>query len=171
MREMKDSGVKWIGKIPAGWSVIKFKYTHNGSNVGEEIDKDFWSNSEDDKIFYTAQVQPIRTNYADFPSWKYTSSRDLLLARNGTPYVHLPVDGAIYTDHIIRVTILDEYDRKFIRYCLQNSIITEFIEAVSIPTWSAYIWNRQILPLPPLAEQHRIVARLDELLPLIEDLK
>ena len=25
-REMKDSGIEWIGEIPAEWKVIKFKY-------------------------------------------------------------------------------------------------------------------------------------------------
>lgn len=26
MREMKDSGIEWIGEIPADWKVIKNKY-------------------------------------------------------------------------------------------------------------------------------------------------
>lgn len=26
MREMKDSGVEWIGKIPADWSMIRVKH-------------------------------------------------------------------------------------------------------------------------------------------------
>ena len=25
MREMKNSGVEWIGKIPKEWSIVKFK--------------------------------------------------------------------------------------------------------------------------------------------------
>ena len=25
MREMKDSGIEWIGKIPKGWSVCRVK--------------------------------------------------------------------------------------------------------------------------------------------------
>jgi len=25
-REMKDSGVEWIGQIPESWDIIKFKY-------------------------------------------------------------------------------------------------------------------------------------------------
>ena len=162
MREMKNSGVEWIGEIPKEWNLIKFKYVHNGSNVGVAIDKKFWTNNDADKIFYTAQILPIRTNYTNFPSCKYTKGHDLLLARNATPYVYLPVEGAIYTDHIIRVTISNRFNRRFIRYCLQNSIITEVLEGVSIPTWSVYIWDRQILPLPPLAEQTAIASYLDK---------
>ena len=42
MREMKNSGVEWIGKIPKEWSIVKFKYLHNGLNTGEAIDKEYW---------------------------------------------------------------------------------------------------------------------------------
>lgn len=40
MREMKDSGIEWIGKIPKGWSVCRVKnfyYTHKDI-VGEKSD-------------------------------------------------------------------------------------------------------------------------------------
>ena len=29
MREMKDSGVEWIGEIPASWSIIRTKFLFN----------------------------------------------------------------------------------------------------------------------------------------------
>ena len=29
MREMKDSGIEWIGEIPKEWKVIKTKYVAN----------------------------------------------------------------------------------------------------------------------------------------------
>lgn len=29
MREMKDSGIEWVGKIPEDWSVIPVKYYFN----------------------------------------------------------------------------------------------------------------------------------------------
>ena len=40
-REMKDSGVEWIGEIPAGWEVIKAKYLvqiANGADTKTEGD-------------------------------------------------------------------------------------------------------------------------------------
>ena len=94
MREMKDSGVQWIGEMPKAWGIIRFKYLHNGLNTGEAIDKEYWSDDEDSRLFYTAGLVPIRTDYADFPLWKYTTADDLLLARNGTPYVYFPKVGA-----------------------------------------------------------------------------
>lgn len=42
-REMKESGIDWIGSIPKSWNTIKFKYLHGGMNTGEGIDKNFWS--------------------------------------------------------------------------------------------------------------------------------
>lgn len=78
-REMKDSGVPWIGKIPEIWGIIRFKYLHNGLNTGEAIDKIYWSSDENNRVFYTAGLAPIRTNYESFPEWKYTTENDLLL--------------------------------------------------------------------------------------------
>lgn len=161
MREMKNSGVEWIGKIPKEWSIVKFKYLHNGLNTGEAIDKEYWESDAGFNAFYTAGLTPIRTGYSNFPTWKETRENDLLLARNGTPYVYLPVSKAYYTDHIIRAAMSSLVNRRFIRYCLQQSIASIAVDSVSIPTWSATLWNNQILTWPSVIEQERIAAFLD----------
>lgn len=161
MREMKDSGIEWIGKIPKEWSIVKFKCLHNGLDTGEAIDKEYWESDAGLNAFYTAGLTPIRTGYSNFPTWKETRENDLLLARNGTPYVYLPVSKAYYTDHIIRAAMSSLVNRRFIRYCLQQSIASIAVDSVSIPTWSATLWNNQILTWPSVIEQERIAAFLD----------
>lgn len=160
--EMKESGVQWLGQIPNSWGTIRFKYVHVGANVGMSIDREYWSDDETDTAFYTAQIKPIHVRYNEFPEWKYTSRNDLLLARNATPYVYLPVLKAAYTDHIIRVDIKPNFDKRYIRYCLQQSIMSEVAEGVSLPTWSVPIWNRQIIPFISLEDQQAIADYLDD---------
>ena len=158
----KDSGIEWIGEIPEEWKKIKFKYLHCGMNTGEAIDKEYWSSNEYDRVFYTAGLLPIRTTYLEFPEWKLTRDNDLLLSRNGTPYVYLPSEYACYTDHIIRAKIKKDVCKKFLQYALQRSISTIVVNQVSIATWSASLWNEQILPFPPLSEQQQIADYLDQ---------
>lgn len=169
MREMKDSGIEWIGEIPAEWEIIRFKFLHNGMNTGESIDKEYWSDDEKDTVFYTAGLLPIYTSYQDFPEWKYTNGNDLLLARNGTPYVYYPVINACYTDHIIRAEMKADINRKFVKYGLQQSISSVIVNQVSIATWSASLWNEQTIPWPPLSEQQKISAHLDSECAKIDD--
>lgn len=161
MCRMQDSGIKWLGQIPIEWGTIRFKYLHNGLNTGESIDKEFWSNDENDATFYTAGIEPIRTNYDSFPEWKFTRENDLLLARNGTPYVYLPSISACYTDHIIRANMKTGINRRYVRYSLQQSISSEVVGGVSLATWSASLWNEQIIPWPNAKIQAQIVNYLD----------
>lgn len=161
MREMKDSGVEWIGEIPAKWKCMRLKFAFGSSNVGESIDKDLYSEAVEGYIFYTAGANPVKTSYLNFPGWKYTTKNDILLARNGTPYVYLPEIGSVYSDHIIRIDIKDGYDKRFLRYCLQRSIESVIVDTVSIATWSISLWKEQVLPLPSYEEQTKIADYLD----------
>lgn len=159
---MKDCGIEWIGQIPDDWEVKRFKYIHSGTNVGESIDKEFWSQDENEYVFYTAGETNIYNTYNKFPNWKFVKSCDLLLARNGTPYVYLPPVDAQYSDHIIRTSINKDIDKRFVRYCLQLSIENEKVEVVSLATWSVSIWNEQKLPVPNITEQKLIADFLDK---------
>lgn len=160
--KLKDSGVEWIGMIPEHWEVKRFKDVYNKSNVGESIDKEYCTDNETDYLFYTAGIIPIHTDFEEFPQWKYTNRNDLLLARNGTPYVYLPKCNSVYSDHIIRVDIKKSFCREYVRFCLQQAISTEIVDSVSITTWSISIWNKQLMPFPPFSEQQSIAAYLDE---------
>ncbi len=174
-QKMKDSGVPWIGMIPSDWEVCRLKNLHTDSNVGESIDKTFCSDNPNDTLFYTAGVKPIHTTYLDFPEWKYTQKSNLLLSRNGTPYVYIPIEGAVYSDHIIRIGVDDKCSKEYVRYCLQQAIASVVVDSVSIATWSMSLWDRQKLPFPPLPTQQRIAdflerkcAEIDELAALQE---
>ena len=166
----KDSGIPWIGDIPSDWEVCRLKNLHTDSNVGESIDKSFCSDNPNDTLFYTAGLKPIHTTYLDFPEWKYTQKSNLLLSRNGTPYVYIPIEGAVYSDHIIRIDINNNCSKEFVRYCLQQAIASEVVDSVSIATWSMSLWDKQILPFPPLATQQRIADYLDRKCAEIDEL-
>lgn len=161
-RRYKESGIEWIGMIPGTWEVCRFKNLHDKANVGESIDKEFCTDNPTDTVFYTAGIKPIHTTYNDFPEWKYVNSNDLLLARNGTPYVYLPIIDAVYSDHIIRTPIKSIAIKDYVRYCLQQAISNIVVDTVSIATWSVSVWDKQYLPFPPLTVQQRIADYLDK---------
>lgn len=166
----KDSGIPWIGMIPEDWEVCRLKNLHTDSNVGESIDKTFCSDNPNDILFYTAGLKPIHTTYLDFPKWKYTHKSNLLLSRNGTPYVYIPKENAVYSDHIIRIDIDNRFSKEFVRYCLQQAIASVVVDSVSIATWSISLWDKQNIPIPPLPTQQRIADFLDRKCAEIDEL-
>ena len=68
MREMKDSGIEWIGEIPKEWTVIKNKY----------VSKQFTGNSIKDDA---------KSNYIDSTdAIAYISSKDIDIQNNAVNY-------------------------------------------------------------------------------------
>ena len=53
MREMKDSGVEWIGEIPSSWGIMRFKYFFDivGGNGFKE---EYQGEQEGDYPFFKA---------------------------------------------------------------------------------------------------------------------
>ena len=63
----------------------------------------------------------------------------------------------------------------YLKYCMVapsvNSIINQITHGMDMPRLGTDKAKRLIIPLPPLAEQHRIVERLEQLLPLCDALE
>ena len=100
--EYKESGIKWLGELPEHWSSTRVAFIFIKTNAGEVIDKSYWGDGKE--VLFTCAKHPVQSDYADFPDRKRTRINDLLLTRNGTPYVHKPTIGAIYSNVIQRIT-------------------------------------------------------------------
>ena len=155
----KDSGVEWLGEIPQHWNRPKLAFLIRDSNAGEVIDKSHWG--EGDQTLYSCKRTPIISSYSDFPESRRCRGDELLLTRNGTPYVHLPERGAIYTNVVQRVEIADKLDRGFAWFALGQAAGTLRGFGDIIASFNLSTWKGLRIPLPPLPEQRAIAAFLD----------
>ena len=86
-----------------------------------------------------------------------------------------PPERLICDSHVTVVRCLEvvpEYIRTWLRsHCVYGLIEERAAGSTNQVELTAQIANNQIIPLPPFAEQHRIVARVDELMSLCDRLE
>ena len=112
-------------------------------------------------MLYTCALDPLACDFPEFPDWKRTRSSDLLLTRNGTPYVHKPVEDSIYTNVVQRITLKPNLNRDFLAIALQNAANNLRGYGVSIESLNFEMWKLLQCPLPSGSEQAAITAFLD----------
>lgn len=103
-----------------------------------------------------------------------SNSRELV----GTSCVYTGEDNAyIFPDLMMRMRVVDGVDVKYVDYVLKSPLTRSYYmmnasgTSESMPKINQSIVSQTLIPLPPLAEQKRIVAKLEEILPLCERLK
>ena len=86
--------------------------------------------------------------------------------------VHITPTKAWVTDNAFITTYPEEcINREYLVYVLCHMDLGQKSNATAQPVVSGKKIYPMIFPLPPLAEQKRIVAKIEELLPLCERLK
>ncbi|MEL0438260.1 restriction endonuclease subunit S [Phycobacter sp. K97] len=137
---------------------VKLKWLVSASNAGEVIDKSYWGDG--DESLYTCARDILRSDFSAFPKWKRTTADDLLLTRNGTPYIHIPVEGAIYSNVVQRISV-PKVDKYFLRYALEDRVRSFRGYGVSIESLNYEMWSNLEVALPDLATQRQIADFLD----------
>lgn len=166
MREMKDSGIEWIGTIPFNWKCCKQKYEIQLINGRAYSDSEF----EEDGKYRILRVGNLFSN----PTW-YTSSLELppdkycengdLLYSWSMSYAPVIWSGekVIYHYHIWKTKLSSNLNKKFAYYYL--SALTDALKAKIHETTMGFItmgvMNNSYIAFPCLKEQEKIVSFLD----------
>jgi len=178
--KMKDSGIEWLGEIPAHWEVKRLKFVVSeplkyGANEAAELD----DSTLPRYIRITDVDADGRLRDETFKSIPEEVARpyllregDLLLARSGATvgksFYYEPCWGrAAYAGYLIRARFDPAKTMpRFVTYFTNSHqywqwLGSSFIQA-TIQNVSAEKYANLMVPVPPFEEQMRIVAYLDE---------
>ena len=166
MREMKDSGIEWIGKIPSYWDCCKQKYEIRLLNGRAYSESEF----EDDGTYRILRVGNLFSN----PTW-YTSSMELpedkycekgdLLYSWSMSYAPVIWEGekVIYHYHIWKAVLSKDIYKLYAFYYL--IALTDALKAEIHETTMGFItmgiMSNSYITRPPIDEQKRIADYLD----------
>lgn len=184
MREMKDSGIDYIGTIPSDWSLTKIKFCADiFGRIGFRgyTEQDLVDYEEDGAITLSpSNFHDMKMDYkkCTYLSWKkYEESPeimidngDVLLVKTGSTYgkavyvTDLPKEATINPQLIVFKNI--KINNKLFSYILQTKMIkiqTELaVVGGTIPTMSQEKIYNFILPEIPESEQQKILICIDK---------
>lgn len=167
MREMKDSGVEWIGETPQNWKQSKVKYLMSLTNGRAYKQQELLAKG----TYRVLRVGNFNTNdkwyYSDLelPEKQYCEKGDLLYlwATTFGP-AFWNEEKVIYHYHIWKVDQFRDYLQRYAFYTLSAN--AEWQRMQSHGSTMVHVTKEgvenTVFPVPPLSEQRRIVSYLDE---------
>jgi len=181
MREMKDSGVAWIGKIPAEWQLKRIKYLRNGEPDsfidGDWIESPYITDSGirylttgnvGDGIFKRQGNGYITDGTFKELNCKLAYPGDLVISRLNAPYGRaciLPFDEEKYVLAVDIVILRTNENKSFLCYLAQcegyQNIVQDGAKGTTMRRISRVNLGNVILPIPPRSVQSVIADFLD----------
>ena len=177
---MKDSGVPWIGEIPAHWEVERLKQISPRITVGVVVNPSIYvSSSGAIPFFYGANIQPGRFDVKNARRIDGDSSHllkksrleagDLVIVRVGDPGVAAAVPEELAGANCASVVIVrgsSDFDSKWLEHSMNSEIgkINVNLVAYGAAQKQFNVGHAVdfVFPVPPLREQLRIAAEMDE---------
>lgn len=118
-------------------------------------------------------------NEKDIPDY-LLETNDILFARTGgtvgKSYLVKEVPyKSIYAGYLIRTRYSSNLVSSYMKYFMESQLywnqLKEGTTATAQPNCNGQTLSKLLIPLPPLAEQKRIVEKLDQLLPLCDAMR
>lgn len=184
MREMKDSGVAWIGKFPSNWEIIKIKYIADNNVENSFIDGDWIESgdiSESGIRYYTTgnvgdgKFKEQGNGYITEETFKKLNCKfaypdDLVISRLNEPYGRsclLPnsEEKCVLAVDIVILRPNGNFEKRYLCYQTQctnyQAAVGDKARGTAMKRISRNnLGNIQMIQ-PPLPEQHRIANFLD----------
>ena len=185
-RPMKDSGIEWIGDIPAEWDVVRQKYFWNTVESGVSVnaaDKPV-DNSEQYGVLKTSAVSKFvfiptehkQVNLEEY--WRVSCpvrADSIIASRMNTPelvgacgYVQNNYPNLFLPDRLWQITFKDGLSPKYAWYYLSGIRVRQYISSLSTGTSSSMQnisqsqYGNIFITIPSIGEQSEITKYLDE---------
>lgn len=149
-REMKDSGVEWIGEIPAEWSVAKAKYCVTITHGSDP-------KTEGSIPVYGSGAESFKT------CGEYKEGPTVLIGRKGAT-LHIPhyIEGKYWNvDTAFDVKAKNNFSLPYYYYLATSFDYKFYIAQTTLPGMTQSNYYNMFLPLPTFPEQEEIVNYLD----------
>ena len=175
---MKDSGVPWIGEIPAEWELVKLKHITacNQNVLPENTDKStvikYIDISSVDKNSGIIATQTFTFEDAPSRARRIIHTEDIIISTVRThlravAYIDKSYDNYICSTGFAIITPINKKSiSKFIYYSMFSEFFVSMVEklstGISYPAITANQLQEIEVVSPPLDEQQRIAAYLDE---------
>jgi len=147
-------------RVPAGKTMTTEPTSHIYIRVTDMRDGTIY---DDDLHYITDEIYEVIKNYT-------ISKKDLYITIAGTigrvGLVPDFFDGMNLTENALKVTEIT-IEKKYLMFVLQSRFVQEYFEStyhqVAMPKLSLVNASKAVIPLPPLAEQKRIVNKIEEI--------
>ena len=149
-RPMKDSGIEWIGDIPAEWDYTKAKNCVNIQNGSDP-------KTEGSIPVYGSGASSFKT------CGEYKEGPSVVIGRKGAT-LHIPhyISTKFWNvDTAFNVYAKPNFDLKFYFYCACSFDYRFYISQTTLPSMTQTAYENMFLPLPSNDEQRAIASYLD----------
>lgn len=152
--EMKDSGVEWLGEIPAHWSISKLKWRiriKSGDMISSQLESV-------DGVYPIYGGNGIRGYSNHFN----TTGDRLLIGRVGAKCgnVHRVKNKYWVSEHAYRVNLSRRDNIDFIKYVIEVLNLTQYAITTAQPLLNSTIVYNQLVPIPKKGDQDQIVDHI-----------
>ena len=177
---MKDSGVEWLGEVPAHWKVTRLKFVLSDVKAGpfgSSLTKDMYV-AEGFRVYGQEQVIPGDFSIGDYyiTAEQFAEMRqygvragDILVSCVGTfgkiAIVPQDAEPGIINPRLLRLRCTNCVDERFLVDVLRSHVAFEQFTALSrggtMDTINLGTLSELLIPLPSLEEQKRLVHFLE----------
>ncbi|ALQ50705.1 restriction endonuclease subunit S [Nitrosomonas ureae] len=174
-------------ELPQGWewvrlgnisSAVQYGYTDSANHQSRDVLLLRITDIQDNTVNW-ATVPGCNISLSDYESYELKNN-DLVIARTGgtigKSYLVTGLDQkAVFASYLIRIGSLSSISSKYKKVFLGSVLYWKQLAISSMgtgqPNVNGTALKGLIFPLPPLPEQHRIVAKVDELIALCDQLE
>lgn len=176
---MKDSGVEWVGDVPAHWPISKIGHQYEVV-LGKMLDgaKDTPSGARMLPYVRAGNIQDAGLDLSDVNEMAYTAyeaerlnllAKDLLVVEGGSVgtvhYLSEAMDGWSFQKTVNRVRSLGSADTQYLGHLIRvfrdSGVFEVICNGSTIMHLTAEKLRALMIPVPPVEEQYSIAAFID----------